>query len=517
MLPKAKNEWTVEEAAHLVRRAGFGGSPDQIARIHAMGREAAVDSLLDPDEPQDAIPLPSWYNPARLAEEQRERLEEMRESRTEGRSMTAAERERAQRMARQEAQRTARQRLMTASAWWFDRMMRTRAPLREKMVLFLHDHFATSSQKVRQPALMMRQNELLREYALGDFRKLTHEIVRDPAMMLYLDTQTSKKGKPNENFAREVMELFTLGEGNYTEKDIKEAARAFTGYTVNRFNGKVSHVKFQWDSGSKTVLGKTGKFDGDQVVDILFEQQAAAEYLPSKLWMFFVEDEPPKAVVEELAEGFRASGFQLKPLLREIFLSRAFYDSTVIRNQIKSPIQFLVQMCKELEVPDLPGGYEQLAQRELGQVLFVPPNVAGWDWGRAWINTNTLLSRYNIAGVITQGAVDAPGTEGGGENMMDQMAEGGGPGMKVVARLVGRNMRDWKGPDYEKLAPRELRKDPEKLVGSLIARFFQSDPGDKQRGAFVDYAKSKQGVVFTNHEVAELCHLMMSTPRYQLC
>jgi uncharacterized protein (DUF1800 family) len=359
---------------------------------------------------------------------------------------------------------------------------------------------------------MIRQNDLFRRHAFGDFRQLTHAILRDPAMMLFLDTQTSKKGRPNENFAREVMELFTLGEGNYTEQDIREAARAFTGYQLNRRTGEVIHNRRQWDEGKKTVFGKTGNFDGDGVIDLLFEQPAAATCLPSKLWAYFVEDEPPAAVVKELGKTFRANGFRIEPVLREIFLSNAFYDPSVIRNQIKSPVQFLVQMCRELEIADLPSAYALDCGRQLGQVLFVPPNVAGWDWGRAWINTNTLLSRYNIAGAVTKGAIDAPGTDPRSDDDMMMSGEE----RPMLARLIKGSMKRWQGPDYEAIAPRPLREDPEKLVDSLIARFFGGDLGKKQRAAFVDYAVAKKGAVFTNHEVAELCHLMMSTPHYQL-
>ena len=514
MLPKATRPWTREEAAHLVRRAGFGGSPVEIDRIHALGREAAVDSLLKPDKTDDAHPLPEWAKMENAMKEARERIEIVREARRSTQGMSEEEAEKMRRQKLQEIQRKARMQEIEGGQWWFRRILTTRAPLREKMVIFWHDHFATSAQKVKQPALLMKQNGLFREHALGDFRELTRAIVRDPAMLLYLDGQNSSKAKPNENFAREIMELFTLGEGNYTEDDIREAARAFTGYTLNRLTGDVTQVRRRWDDGNKKIFGKTGKFDGDDVVDLIFQQPAAASYVPAKLWSYFVEDEAPPAIVNELAKSFAASGFRIEPLLREIFLSAAFYDGTVMRNQIKSPIQFLVQMCRELEIHDLPLGYTQQCQQQLGQVLFMPPNVAGWDWGRAWINTNTLLSRYNIAGVITTGAVNAPGVENDSDEMM-AAGEGAGNG-RMLARMVQRRMQNWQGPDYETLAPRELREDPEKLVDALIARFFQADPGTKQRTTFIEYARSKKGVVFTNHEVAELCHLMMSTPHYQL-
>ena len=513
MLAQAKDEWTVAEAAHLMRRAGFGGSPQEIQRIHQLGREAAVEAYLNPDEPLNAFPMPGWADPKAAFTAMREKSGKLREARMAAQRDSSKEAQDRFRKQRQEFQRESRRQGFEGQGWWFGRLMKSQAPLREKMVLFWHDHFATSIQKVKQPALLLKQNQLFREHAFGDFKALTHAMLKDPAMMLYLDTQASVKGKPNENFAREVMELFTLGEGNYTEDDIKEAARAFTGYRFDRRQGKVIHVSRQWDDGTKTVFGKSGNFDGDQVIDILFEQQAAAEYLPTKLWRYFVEDEPPAAITKRLAKTFRDGGFKIEPVLREIFHSRAFYDNTVVRNQIKSPVQFLVQMARELELDQLATGHSTVAQVQLGQVLFMPPNVAGWDWGKAWINTNTLLSRYNIAGLVTKGSASTGPEDTGGDDMMMEMAkQAKGP----MARLMTRGTKAWEGPDYEKLAPRSLREDPVKLVDALIDRFFQAKLGGKQHEAFVEYAKAKKGAIFTNHEVAELCHLMLSTPHYQL-
>jgi uncharacterized protein (DUF1800 family) len=514
MLQAASDEWTVFEAAHLLRRAGFGGSPDEIKSLHALGRHRAVESLLVPAEPADAFPLPAWASRERAVADMRERLQQFQETRRATRDMTAEQAERFRRQSQQKAQQENRRHGLEGQGWWFRRMLKTQAPLREKMVLFWHDHFATSIQKVKQPVLMMIQNELFRKHATGSFKELTHAILKDPAMMLYLDTQTSKKGRPNENFAREVMELFTLGEGNYSEQDIKEAARAFTGYQLNRFNGTVVHEPRQWDSGEKTIFGKTGKFDGDGVIDLIFEQSAASELIPRKLWEFFVAENPPKEGIDALSKSFREADFQIEPLLREIFRSRAFYSEEVIRNQIKSPIQFLVQMLKELELADPPQAYTINAQQQLGQVLFMPPNVAGWDWGKAWINTNTLLTRYNVAGFITKGsqeaAKDAPGEN---EPMMDMQMD---RRERLRAGAMQMAERNWAGPDFEKIAPRSLREDPEKLVDALAFRFFQAPLGKKERGAFVEYAISKKGAIFTNKEAGELCHLMLSTPHYQL-
>ena len=514
MLQPAPEEWTIFEAAHLLRRAGFGGSPDEIKALHALGRRKAVESLLAPDEASDAFPLPAWANPEQAAAEMRERFTRVREMRQATRDLSPEEADRKRREFRQKQQRTERQHSIEGQGWWFDRMLKTRAPLREKMVLFWHDHFATSFQKVKQPVLLMMQNELFRKHATGSFKELTHAIVKDPAMMLYLDTQNSRKGKPNENFAREVMELFTLGEGNYSEQDIKEAARAFTGYQINRLSGTVTHNKRQWDGGEKTIFSRKGRYDGDGVVDLIFDQKAAATYVPGKLWEYFVAENPPREGVEALGKSFRAADFRIEPLLREIFLSKAFYAESVVHNQIKSPIQYLVQMLKELELREAPPGYILSAQQQLGQVLFMPPNVAGWDWGKAWINTNTLLSRYNVAGFITKGSLDnAPLAKDEDDAMMDMEMD---RRQMRIGNALQRAARRWEGPDFEKIAPRGLREDPEKLVDSLVFRFFQMPLSGKEREAFVEYARSKKGAVFTNKETGELCHLMLSTPRYQL-
>lgn len=532
MLPQAPDSWTIFEAAHLLNRAGFGGNPDEIKQLHALGRFKAVESLLNPTEPIGAIPMPAWANREQAVEDMRERGKQFIETQRATKDMTAEEAEKFRQQTFKQAQMENRQHGIEGQGWWFRTLLATRAPLREKMTLFWHDHFATSIQKVKLPALMMLQNDLFRRNALGNFRTLTHEIARDPAMMLYLDTQSSRKDHPNENFAREVMELFTLGEGHYTEQDIREAARAFTGYQLNRMEGTVFHNKRQWDDGDKTVFGKTGKFDGDDVINLIFEQPQAARLMAGKLWEYFAAEDPPTALVETLASGFREAKYEVTPLLREIFLSKEFYAAEVMRNQVKSPIQFLVQMLRQLELREAPQGYTIAAQQQLGQTLFMPPNVAGWDWGKAWINTSTLLTRYNIAGFVTKGAQDAPGLaanddaammedggmmeEGNPERAQRQMLRknaGGGEmagGMAAAARF-------WKGPDYDKVVPRELRARHEDLVDTLGFRFFQAPLPEAHRKRFLAFAEEKAGVIFTNHEIAELIHLMLSTPDYQLC
>lgn len=504
MLTRAEESWSIFEAAHLLNRAGFGGSPSEIKDFHALGREKAVDSLIAPTEPIDAFPVPQWSTTEQALADMKARREQYREIQKATRGLSAEEAEKAKREAFQALQRKNRQQALEGQSWWFRRMLKTKAPLREKMTLFWHDHFATSIQKVKQPVLMIIQNKLFRENAFGSFKNLTQAILMDPAMMLYLDTQTSKKDKPNENFAREVMELFTLGEGNYSEQDIREAARAFTGYYLDLTHGKVSHSKRQWDPTEKTVFGKTGAFNGEDVIDLIFEKKQPARFMSKKLWEFFVSENPSDSTLDSLAVSFQQADFKTGPVLREIFLSKEFYSEAVVRTQIKCPVQFIIALLKQLEISNPPLGFPVTAQLQLGQVLFMPPNVAGWDWGQAWINTNTLLTRYNLAGFLTKGT-------GASEPMLSEET------MKVPGMALVKNMgRGWQGPDYESIAPRALRDNPVDLVDSLIFRFFQSPLPEKARSSFIEYATSKKGAIFTNSETAELCHLMLSTPYYQL-
>jgi uncharacterized protein (DUF1800 family) len=514
MLPKATHSWTPAEAAHLIRRAGFGAAPDEIKRIHALGREAAVDWLLGAADPDDAFPAPAWSAPESLREVARQRIEQRRELQRAQRRIDPADEAATRRAAddrrklQQEFQREQRRQGLDIQRIWWNRILSTNAPLREKMTLFWHDHFASSLQKVRQPALMLQQNERFRSHAFGSFHELTRDIVTDPAMMIFLDVQTSRRGNPNENFAREVFELFTLGEGQYTEEDVREAARAFTGYQLNRLTGTSTHNRRQWDDGTKTVFGKSGRFTGTDVIDLVFERPDPSRFISRKIWAYFAYEEPPEPAVEAMAKILRENDHRIEPLLRAIFLSREFYQPEVIGNQIKSPVQFLAQMLHELEISEPPQGFLLNAQGQLGQMLYNPPNVAGWDHGKAWINTNTLLARYNLAGFITTGsetsaqALAAPGMGGGGG------------GMAAAAR---RTARRWNGPDYEALVPRPLRDDPTVVVDHLMDRFGLAAAPARARESFIEFATAKHGIVFTNKEVGELCHLMLSTPYYQLC
>ena len=462
-----------------------------------MGREKAVDFLLNPEESIKAHPKPEWADMKTAMVNMAEMIKERREMMAETRGLSAEEAEKKRRVIQKDEQQESRKQGLEAQHWWFNRMLKTKAPLREKMTLFWHDHFATSIQKVKQPVLLIKQNELFREYAFGNLRDLTQKVVRDPAMILYLDTQSSSKSMPNENFAREIMELFTLGEGNYTEEDVKQAARAFTGYQLNRLTGEVVQSARAWDDGKKTIFGETGPYNGKDVVSLIFKKDACAKFMAVKLWEFFAYEKPVDSAMADLAATFRKNDYELKPVLREIFLSAEFYGKKAMATQIKSPVQYLVQLLKELEMESAPLGFPIMGQTQLGQVLFMPPNVAGWDWGKAWINTNTLLTRYNLAGSLINGSV---------RDMMSAKKIG------MRNKLRGDSL----GPDFAKIAPESGRNETEKLVDELIARFFCVPIPAKARDSFIAYAASMKGVSFTDKELGELCHLMLSTPYYQL-
>jgi uncharacterized protein (DUF1800 family) len=271
------------------------------------------------------------------------------------------------------------------------------------MVLFWHGHFATSVVKVRDAYLMWRQNELFRRLATSNWLELLVQVGKDPAMLLWLDQAQSRRQHPNENFAREVMELFALGEGHYTEKDITEGARALTGWSYDRATQLFVERPFLHDPGEKTIFGKTGPFKGEDFLQLIVAQPQAARFITAKLWNFFAGEEPGPELLTALAAEFRAGGNRFKPWLRAVLLSEEFYNPRVVGNQVKSPVQWLVGSVRLLE-RQLPPPMVCLGlTRNLGQELFAPPNVKGWDGGLSWITTNTLLARYNEAATLVAG------------------------------------------------------------------------------------------------------------------
>ncbi len=374
--------WDSRAAEHLLNRAGFGASPEEVARAVERGRAATIERLFagDPE------PLEPFFHRVR-------RRGAMDDLRTGEGPPTAEERRELQRRIRGEDTRQLRDFL----GWWFERMLAGDDPLRERMTLFWHGHFTSSMDDVKNSHEMIEQNRLFRRLGLGDFRTLVEAIARDPAMLEYLDNDVSRRGDPNENFARELMELFTLGEGNYTEADVKEAARAFTGWTdadgVFRFQRK------QHDFGQKTVLGRTGRLDGDDVIDVLVEHDACARFLATKLLRYFEGVEPSGERVAEYARLLRDAELDVGALLRALFADPRFYRDEVVGARIASPVDFLVGTARRCRV-EPPAALLLLGANLLGERLLFPPNVEGWEGGASWITTGGLLQRGNLAGVL---------------------------------------------------------------------------------------------------------------------
>ena len=437
--PGSGNGWSQKQWTHLSRRAGLGAAEDELKQY-------------------------AKFSPAELAHHlvtnRSETEAELREYKDLAQSVLA----------------TGDARNLTSR--WIHRLLNSPDQLQEKTTLFWHGHFATSADKVTDPILMLQQNELLRKYALGDFGKLLHEISRDPAMLIYLDSVTNRKNHPNENFAREIMELFCLGEGNYTEKDIRELAKCFTGWEIKqrryRFN------KYQHDYGSKTLFGKSGEFSGDEGVDIVLQQAAGPEFIVSKLMRFFLFDEPaaPEALVKPLAKQLRENDWQIGPVIEMMLSSNLFYSEHVVAQKVRSPIEFSLGFLRSLE------GTTNLLElttdlNDLGQTLFFPPNVKGWDGGRAWINSSTLLARANL-----------------------------------VRKMLDRKQTRFAGGGLVDLFDKHRLKKPKQIVDWLQARLFAIGIPADVRNSLVRKIDSGKGD--REQRLRNALHIICTLPEYQL-
>ncbi len=481
--PVSTDRWDFDAAAHLLVRAGFGGSPSEIQNFWALGPEKAVASLVN--APIDNYPPPTWATP----DDQDELRAQIQEA------ATPEEKQ----MARKLQQEKFNSEMKDLSLWWLTRMVGTPSPLLEKMTLFWHGHFATSGQKVRPAYKMWLQNETFRQNALGNFRALVKAVSRDPAMMIWLDTVQSKKEHPNENFGREVMELFTLGEGHYTESDVKEAARAFTGYRIDQPEQSFRFAARQFDPGIKTFMGKTGPWNGDQILDIIVSQPQCARFIATKIWKFFAYDTPEPTLVDGLVAEFRNVHYELRPLMKSIFLSEEFYDPQVRNSQIKSPVQFLAQALRTfpIQLPD--ANVVEFAFRQMGQVPFFPPNVKGWDGGKSWINTATLTFRYRLAHQLVEGI---------------NPREIGIPKPAAVDLSAPRPMMT-QPLLVDKIVSPEDRSQPDSLIRKLYIRTFQSTPQNDLTGKLRDFIATRE-LPLDDSAIRELLLLMMTSPNYQV-
>ncbi|MPV55439.1 DUF1800 domain-containing protein [Burkholderia sp. HI2761] len=370
--PAMQSPLDADDALFFLSRTGFSPAPAEVARIVGMTRAQVVADTLGSARREPVTTWPDW-----LAEP----------------PPTRAQRQALTPEMRRDEQRERNRRYDTLRAAWVNEMVATPSPLTERMTLFWHGHFTSGQDKVSYPQTMAAQNALFRREALGNFGTLLHAVAKDPAMLQYLDGASNRKGRPNENFAREVMELFTLGEGHYTQYDVTEAARAMTGWTVDPDTLRFA-VRPEWhDAGDKTILGETGPFDGDGFLDILLKRPGTARFIAGKLWREFVSDTPEPRALDAVAERFRASGYDIRAALAALWSTDAFWDPRNRGVLVKSPAEFVVGSVRLFDVAY--GDPQMLANtvRTLGQNLFYPPNVKGWPGGALWINSTTLLSR----------------------------------------------------------------------------------------------------------------------------
>lgn len=373
---------TFAEAKHFLLRTGFGGTAKEINVLTRLSKQQAVQQLIKTTQSAASLKPPAW-------------LVQPLPSPKERKAMSPA----AKKAMRQQIKRHALE-LQNA---WFDHMLHTTTPFAERMTLFWHNHFTSGLRKVRWPAFMYRQNQAWRQHALGSFREFLHAVSLNPAMMIYLDNVSNHVGKPNENFARELLELFTLGESNYTEADVKAAARAFTGWTLNRKTGEFRFARKQHDNGVKDFLGKRGNFNGNDIIEMILGRPQTARHITEKLWLEFISTEPQVEQVDHLTTVFRDSDYDLSLLMHELLLSPAFWQASNRGVLIKSPVELIVGTVRTLQIHVHDIEPITRLSRRLGQDVLNPPNVKGWPGGTAWISSDTLLARQAFSGMVMRG------------------------------------------------------------------------------------------------------------------
>lgn len=374
---------------------------------------------------------------------------------------------------------------------WINQMSTTDAQLREKMTLFWHNHFACRSNN----ALFAQQlNNIQRDNALGNFKTLTLAVSKSPAMLQFLNNQQNHKNHPNENFARELMELFTIGRGNYTEKDVKESARAFTGWGFNK-NGEFIMRRFQHDNGQKTFLGETGNFEGEDIIGILLKQKQTARFICNKLYRYLVSETPDAAHVNAMADVFYNANYEIKPLLEYVFTSDWFYNDQNIGNLVKSPVELIVGLNRQFYITYQRPEVLLEFQHALGQVLFYPPNVAGWPGGRNWIDSSSLMYRLKIPSLVLDGG------------LIDFAGKADPEDEAYLATVRNRqtavNTRVQAQPDWDKF----MKGMPADISGADLAAFMLEPKPDK----------AVQQVIAQSKDLKTLAIELVSTPEYQLC
>jgi hypothetical protein len=453
--PAPAEQWNLKWAAHFYRRAAFGMPPrrgeaqreatswELIQRAIEQGRDASIEELLVGGPGQDAFDklLDGLGQRFAGSDDQLDKLQ----------------------------------------GWWLYRMVHTPHPLRERMTLFWHNHFATSVAKVRRLSLMFGQNRLLREHALGRFQPLLAAVGSDPAMLVWLDGVNSVKGQPNENYARELFELFSLGVGNYTETDIQEAARALTGWRLD--GDRAVFAADRHDDGRKTVFGQSGQWRDSDIVRIVLEQPATGRFLARALFRQFISEveSPPDGLIEPLAEELRKSDYDIAGCVRTILRSKVFYSEHAWRTRVKGPVDYVVGLLRSLDA-SVPVEVLATSMDGIGQSLFAPPNVKGWEGGRAWLNSATLVSRHNLAWRLV-----------------------GGQDPQFSTRV-----------DLTRVVKKHASDEPPARVEFLLKLLLDGDVSDESRKLLVEFAKKDSEGKNEPQLLAELVHTILVMPEYQL-
>jgi Protein of unknown function (DUF1800) len=566
-------DWDRARAKHLLNRAGFGGTPEEIDRLATLTPLEAVRRIVDYAKVENGDHLAfehSGVYDATLKVFPPSRPATTRKAETTGEAIGVRVKPGGSRRMQPVVDRfffwlraTALETRRVA-AWWADRMVSTDRPLQEKMALFWHGHFATGADKVRDYRKMLVQLELFHQQGTGNFRELLIAVAQDPAMLVFLDAGQNVKGAPNENFGREVMELFTMGVGNYSEHDIREAARAFTGWTNDDLRFKLDEAKH--DTGEKEFLGRRGNFDGVDILNIILDQKVTANFIAGKIYRYFARDDLSPVLQERLGAVLRENDYELRPLLRTIFLSRDFYSEPSVGTRIKGPVDLIVSMCRELGLKRLPGVPDfNSSCGELGQVLLNPPTVAGWAQGRSWITPGMLLARGNLARQMllpdminfTDPNLDpgpqirevnnrilrgmsvtaATSEENPGTGMADDRAManvladkedfntryGSLNGWREAARKVKPTLRVPAQFNLSNLVLSAQPRTTTEVVDLILGRFLSMPLAEKSRLALISFLDSEFGTsdigraeTYMEEPLRLLVHLIMSTPEYQL-
>ena len=372
---------SLEESKHLLNRTSFGYTQADLKYFKTLSKEEAVNYLITQASKKEIVDKPlNIKNVSTFAGKFKDLSKEEKKN----------------------LRKKANKKMLEIRTWWYKMMINSKYSFRERMTLFWHNHFTSEYKVVKSPYMMFEQNMLYRNNALGNFAKLLEKSSKDLAMLVYLDNNSNRKSHANENYARELLELFTLGEGNYSEEDIKEAARAFTGYRVNKKDAKLKKVKKHHDEGLKVFMGYVGNLDSDDIIEIILKQKNVSKFITMKLYIEFVSEKLDINELDRLAEIFRKSNYEISVLMKSILLSDNFWDLSNRGNMIKSPVEMIVSFIKNLNLDINEKDYKLINRyaKNLGQDLFNPPNVKGWQGGKAWIDTNSLVNRNEFINIL---------------------------------------------------------------------------------------------------------------------